>query len=105
MRAARVQGPAQMESTTLENAKTLYFAEVLSGKTINDTVPALSRMINKIQNNHRCRAAQEIHGERAAELTGDRVSKMLEDRGLMATSTTRGDSNANGGACCEVDKR
>ena len=39
-----------------------------------------------------------MHADRAGELTGEKVRKVLEERGIMVTSTAGTDSNANGRA-------
>ena len=76
----------------------MYFVELIPSKSIGDTIPALDRMINRIENCHKCKAVYRVHGDRAHELTGERVKAHLGARGIEVTSTAGYDSNANGRA-------
>ena len=55
-------------------------------------------MVNRIKNQHRCKAVYRIHADRALELTGSRSRQMLEYHGVTVASTAGHDSNANGRA-------
>ena len=48
-RAAGLEGPVQMETTTRPAAQTMYFVELIPTKSIGDTLQALNRMINRIE--------------------------------------------------------
>ena len=55
-------------------------------------------MINRIENQHKCKAVYRVHADRAEELTGDSHRRWLENCGVTVTSTAGYDSNANGRA-------
>ena len=95
-RATGLEGPVQLETTTKPNAQTLYFVEFMAAKS--DASSAIMRMINRIENQHKCKAVYRIHVDRAQELTGDRHRTFLENQGITVTSTAGYDSNANGRA-------
>ena len=79
--------------------KSVYFVEVIpTNLSTSDTYPALQRMINRIQNLHKCKAVYRLHADRAHELSGTRVRGLLESMGVAVTSTAGYDSNANGRA-------
>ena len=77
-RAANLEGPVQLETATKPNAQTLYFVELLPAKS--DAPMAVIRMVNRIENQHKCKAAYRIHADRAQELTGERARQMFENR-------------------------
>ena len=56
------------------------------------------RIINRIENENKCKAVYRVHADRAQELTGDRHRTFLENSGITVTSTAGYDSNANGRA-------
>ena len=56
------------------------------------------KIINRIENQHKCKAVYRVHADRAQELTGDRHRTFLENQGITVTSTAGYDSNANGRA-------
>ena len=97
-RAAGLEGPVQMETMTRPEVQVMYFVELIPSKSIGDTIPALGRMISRIENCHKCKAVYRAHGDRAHELTGERVKTHLGNRGIEVTSTAGYDSNANGRA-------
>ena len=86
------------ETTTRPGAQTIYFVELLPTKIVDETGPAITRMVNRIENLHRCKAVYRVHADRAQELTGSRIRQALEGRGIAVTSTAGYDSNANGRA-------
>ena len=94
--AAGIQGPIQLELVTKPGAQTLYFVECIPAKS--DAPYALVKMVNRITNQHKCKAVYRIHVDRALELTGSRAKQMLEYHGVTVTSTAGHDSNANGRA-------
>ena len=96
--AAGLYGPVQLETTTRPTTTTINFVELIPTKNVGDTVLALNRMINRIENYHKCKAVYRLHGDRAHELTGDRVRAAMEPRGITVTQTAGHDSNANGRA-------
>ena len=77
-RAANLEGPVQLETTTKPNAQTLYFVELLPAKS--DAPMAIIRMVNRIENQHKCKAVCRIHVDRAQELTGERARQVFENR-------------------------
>ena len=95
-RAAGLEGPVQLETSTESNAQTLYFVEVLPAKS--DAPTAVLRIVNRIQNQHKCKAVYRIHVDRAQELTGERARQAFENQGITVTSTAGYESNANGRA-------
>ena len=64
----------------------------------SDASDALGKIINRIENQHRCKAVYHVHADRAQELTGDRHRAFLENQGITVTFTAGYDSNANGRA-------
>jgi len=70
--------------------------ELLPAKS--DAGMAVIRMVDRIENHHKCKAVYRIHGDRAQELTGDGARQLLENQGIAVTSTAGYDSNANGRA-------
>ena len=64
----------------------------------SDASDALRKIINRIENQHKCKAVYRVHADRAQELTGDRHRTFLENQGITVTSTAGYDSNANGRA-------
>ena len=91
-----LEGPVVMEQFTKPGSQTLYFVEIMAEKS--DAPGALQRMINRIENMHKCKAVYRVHADRAPELTGPRHRMSLEAKGVMVTSTAGYDSNANGRA-------
>ena len=85
-----------METPTKPNAQTLYDVELLAEKS--DAAVGLMKIINRIENQHKCKAVYRVHADRAQELTGDRHRTFLENQGITVTSTAGYDSNANGRA-------
>ena len=85
-----------MEQLTKPSSQTLYFVEIMAEKS--DAPGALQKMINRIENMHKCKAVYRVHADRAQELTGPRHRMSLEAKGIMVTSTAGYDSNANGRA-------
>ena len=75
--AAGLEGPVQMETTVSQKGQTLYFVEVVSSKETKNTSPAILRMINRINNLHKCKAVYRLHADRARELTGEAARNML----------------------------
>ena len=55
-------------------------------------------MVNRINNQHKCKAVYRIHVDRAQELTGARAREAFEQLGIIVTSTVGHESNANGRA-------
>ena len=74
--AAGIQGPIQLELVTKPGAQTLYFVECIPAKS--DAPYALVKMVNRITNQHKCKAVYRIHADRALELTGSRAKQMLD---------------------------
>ena len=91
-----LEGPVVMEQLTKPGSQTLYFVEIMAEKS--DAPVALQKMINRIENMHKCEAVYRVHADRAQELTGPRHRMSLEAKGIMVTSTAGYDSNANGRA-------
>ena len=91
-----LEGPVLMEQFVKPGSQTIYFVEVLPEKI--DAPAALRMMINRIENMHKCKAVYRLHADRAQELTGLRPRRMLEELGVMVTTTAGYDSNANGRA-------
>ena len=87
MQLAGIEGPVDLETTTAENASPFYLVEVMPGSVMIDTVPALTRKLNRIQSDHKIKAVYRIHADRAQELIGARMAEIFEGRGLMVTST------------------
>ena len=77
--AAGIQGPAQSETVTKPGGQTIYFVECLPAKS--EAPYAVVRMVNRITNQHKCKAVYRIHADRALELTGNRTKKLLEIKG------------------------
>ena len=91
-----LEGPVHLDTATKPNAQTLPFVEIIAAKS--DASTAMMRMVNRIENQHKCKAAYRIHADRAQELTGDRTRTFFENQGISVTSTAGHDSNANGRA-------
>ena len=94
--AMQLEGPVQLETTTRPNSQTIYFVELLSAKS--EAVAGIIRMVNRIENRHKCKAVYRVHADRAPDLTGERQKQLLEAKGIMVTSTAGYDSNSNGRA-------
>ena len=90
------EGPLQLETTTRPSTQTLYFVELIAAKS--DAASAMMRMVNRIENQHKCKAVYRIHVDRAQELTGERTKTFFENQGILISSTAGYDSNANGRA-------
>ena len=80
-----LEGPVQLETTIKPNAQTVYYVELMAEKS--EAGSALMRIINRIENQHKCKAIYRVHADRAPELTGDIAKKLLEDHGITVTST------------------
>ena len=74
----------------------MYFVELISAKS--EAPIAGERMVNRIQNQHKCKAVYRIHVDRAQELIGERARQTFENIGIIVTSTAGYESNANGRA-------
>ena len=94
--AAGIQGPVQLETVTKPSGQILCFVELLPAKS--DAGMALIRMVNRITNQHKCKAVCRIHADRVLEFIGSRAKQLLENQGITVTSTAGHDSNANGRA-------
>ena len=94
--AANLEGPVMLETTTKPNSQTSYFVEFLPAES--DVPQGVIRMVNRIENQLKCKAVYRIHADRAQELTGDRARQAFENRGITVSSTVGYDSNANGRA-------
>ena len=92
----KLEGPVQLETTTRPNSQTIYFVELLSAKS--EAAVATIRMVNILENRHKCKAVYRVHADRATEMTGDRQKQYLENCGITVTSTAGYDSNSNGRA-------
>merc|ERR1711867_366475 len=91
-----LEGPVDMEQLTKPGSKTLYFVEVLAERS--EAPSAVLRIVNRIENMHKCKAVYRVHTDRALELVAPRPKNFLENNGVMVTSTAGHDSNANGRA-------
>ena len=60
-----LEGPVQQETTTKPNAHTVYYVELMAEKS--DAGSALMRIINRIENQHKCKAIHKILADRAPE--------------------------------------
>ena len=94
--ALGLEGPVLIEKFTRPDSQTLYFVEMIAEKS--DAPTALRKMINRIENMHKCKAVYRVHADRGQELTGVRHRKFLEELGVMVTTTAGYDSNSNGRA-------
>ena len=72
-----LEGPVQLETTTRPSAQTLYFVELIAAKS--DACSAMMRMVNRIENQHQCKAVYRIHVDRTQELTGERIKTFCEN--------------------------
>ena len=61
--AAGLEGLVQMETTVSQKGQTLYFVELVSSKETKNTSPAILRMINRINNLHKCKAVYRLHAD------------------------------------------
>ena len=61
--AMGLEGPVQLETTTRPSAHTLYFVELIAAKS--DASSAMMSMVNRIANQHQCKAVYRIHADRA----------------------------------------
>ena len=57
-RATGLEGPVQLETTTKPSVQTLYFVELMAAKS--DAASAIMRMVNRIENQHKCKAVYRI---------------------------------------------
>ena len=73
--AMQLEGPVQLETTTRPNSQTIYFVELLSAKS--EAAAATMRMVNRIENRHKCKAVYRVHADRASELTGGATETIL----------------------------
>ena len=65
--AQGLEGPVVMEQFTKSGSQTLYFVEIMAEKS--DAPGALQKMIDRIENMHKCKAVYRVHANRAPELT------------------------------------
>ena len=77
-RAAKLEGPVLMETTTKPKSQTIYFVDVLAAES--DAPQGVIRMVSRSENQQECKAVYRIHGDRALELTGRRATQLLEIR-------------------------
>merc|ERR1711973_483065 len=96
--SAGLEGPVPLEQTVSQKPRTLYYVEVTATKKSEEVVPAVLRMINRINNVHKVRAVYRLHSDRARELSGEKSRDKFEALGVTVTSTANYDSNANGRA-------
>ena len=94
--AMQLEGPVQLETTTKPNSQSIYFVELLSVKS--EAVAGIIRMVNRIENRHKCKAVYRVHADRAPDLTGAWQKQLVEAKGITVTSTAGYDSNSNGRA-------
>ena len=94
--AAGLEGPVQLEQTVSKKGQMLYFVEVVPTKKTECVSPAILRIINRINNLHKCKAVYRLHADRARELTGEKARNVFEQIGVTVTATANYDSNANG---------
>ena len=52
-------------------------------------------MVTEINDLFKCHAVYRIHGDKASELTGERVEEYFEPRGIRVTHTPGYEPNAN----------
>ena len=90
-----VEGPVPLEEVVDDEQKTVYYTEILVSKKVEDTLPALLKMIARIEAQHRCKAVYRVHSDRAQELTGERIVDELATRGIRVSSTAEVEPNAN----------
>ena len=98
MRCSGLEGPIPLEQCVDEDKRTVYLAEILSSKSSSETIPAIKRMIVRIQRYHRCQCVYRLHSDRALELVGKQVIDAMADYGVEVTSTVGYDPNGNGRA-------
>ena len=87
-----------METTVVTKNQTLYYVEVIPSKETKDTSAAILRIINRIENLHKCKAVYRLHADRARELTSEKARDIFEKTGITVTSTANYDPNATGRA-------
>ena len=88
----------RLEAIVRKGGQTLYFVEVVPTRETRHVSPAVLRMINRINNLHKCKAVYRLHADRARELSGEKARDAIEQLGVTVTSTANYDSNANGRA-------
>ena len=98
MRGAGIEGPVPLEQCVDEDKRTVYVVEILSSKLASETIPAIKRMIARLQRYHRCQCVYRLHSDRAPELCGKSVIDAMADCGVEVTSTVGYDPNGNGRA-------
>ena len=98
MRASGLEGPIPLEQCVDEDKRTVYLAEILSSKSSSETIPAIKRMIARVQRYHRCQCVYRLHSDRALELVGKQVIDAMAEAGIEVTSTVGYDPDGNGRA-------
>ena len=88
----------QLETLVIPKQQTLYYVEAIPAKGCEYVSAAVLRIINRINNIHKCKAVYRLHADRARELTGEKARDTFEALGISVTSTANYDSNANGRA-------
>ena len=79
-----------------DGRRTVYYMEILNSKRVTDTLPALLRILARIESQHRCKAVFRVHADRAQEFTGDRIGAALAERCIRVPYMAGVDPNANG---------
>ena len=93
-----VHAESESEEKVKLDGKMLYYVRVLETKSLRETIPAISSIVNQINAQFRCKAVFRIHGDKASELTGEHVEQYFEPRGVTVTHTAGFDPNSNGRA-------
>ena len=93
MHAQGIEGPVNQELQTDDEKRTVYLIEILESNSVGDTLPAIHRIITRLERHHRCKCVFRLHSDRAQELCGAKDSMAI--RGV---DTTGKDPNPNGRA-------
>ena len=75
--------------------KELDFVRPLETKRLEEALLAIQSVVNQASALVRCKSVTRIHGDKASELTGEKVEQHFADRGSIATNTGGCGPNAN----------
>ena len=65
MRAQGIERPVNQITTIDDEKKTVYFVEALETNGVVETIPAMLRIIARIENYHKCKCVFRLHSDRA----------------------------------------
>ena len=102
-RSSQMSGcePLIYSEDDVKRSRVLYYTVLLEGKTGEEVLKGLQKIVTMVHNDFHAPVVCRIHGDKAPELTGPNVKEYfgkLPDGGVLVTSTAGFEPNANGRA-------